>query len=202
GVEGGYRPMELDRREELAGFMAAREAELIAFRRDLHAHPETGYREYRTTSQVRQRLVAAGLRPLTLPKGTGLVVDVGNGPGGPGGPGGPADRPGVAPRAGPDALPLAGEKNVPGRAPRPDACPALGHDVHARGLLGAGLFLAELAAAGGLPGRVRLIFQPAEEVPGGALDVMAAGRIASVERIFALHCDPSLDVGKVGTRTG
>ena len=55
---------------------------------------------------------------------------------------------------------------------------------------------------GRCPGRVRLIFQPAEEVPGGALDVLAAGGIASVDRIFALHCDPRLDVGKVGTRTG
>jgi amidohydrolase len=74
--------------------------------------------------------------------------------------------------------------------------------VHTTLLLGAGLFLADQASAGTLPGRVRLIFQPAEEVPGGALDVMAAGGIASVDRVFALHCDPRLDVGKVGTRTG
>ena len=74
--------MELDLQEELAEFMAAREAELIAFRRDLHAHPETGYREYRTTRRVLERLALAGLRPLMLPKGTGLVVDVGDGPAG------------------------------------------------------------------------------------------------------------------------
>jgi amidohydrolase len=49
---------------------------------------------------------------------------------------------------------------------------------------------------------VRLIFQPAEEVAGGALDVMAAGGIASVDRIFGLHCDPRLDTGKVGVRSG
>jgi amidohydrolase len=53
-----------------------------------------------------------------------------------------------------------------------------------------------------LDGRVRLIFQPAEEVPGGALDVLAAGGIASADRIFALHCDPRLDLGKIGTRAG
>ena len=185
--------MELDLQEELAKFMATREAELIAFRRDLHAHPETGYREYRTTRRLLERLVAAGLRPLTLPKGTGLVVDVGDGP---------ADGPLVALRADLDALPMADEKNVPYRSTVPNACHACGHDVHTTVLLGAGLFLAGRAAARGLPGRVRLIFQPAEEVPGGALDVMAAGSIASVERIFALHCDPSLEVGKVGTRIG
>ena len=161
--------MELDLQEELAEFMAAREAELIAFRRDLHAHPETGYREYRTTRQVLERLAAAGLRPFTLPKGTGLVVDIGDGP---------ADGPVVALRADLDALPMPDEKHVPYRSTVPNACHACGHDVHTTVLLGTGLFLAGWAAARGLPGRVRLIFQPAEEVPGGALDVMAAGHIA------------------------
>src|SRR5262249_52935026 len=185
--------MELDLQEELAEFIAAREAELIAFRRDLHAHPETGYREYRTTRRVLERLAAAGLRPLTLPKGTGLVVDIGDGP---------ENGPVVALRADLDALPMPDEKNVPYRSTVPNACHACGHDVHATVLLGTALFLAARAAVQGLPGGVRLIFQPAEEVPGGALDVMAAGSITSVDRIFALHCDPSLDVGKVGTRTG
>ncbi len=91
--------MAFDLREELAGFMAAREAELIAFRRDLHAHPETGYREYRTTARVRERLASAGLRPLTLPKGTGLVADVGDGAGRRPGRGA-AGRPGRAAHAG------------------------------------------------------------------------------------------------------
>jgi amidohydrolase len=67
-------------------------------------------------------------------------------------------------------------------------------------LLGAAL---TLASAPRLPGRVRLIFQPAEEVqPGGALDVISADGLDDVERIFALHCDPRLEVGYVGTRTG
>jgi amidohydrolase len=185
--------MELGLREELAEFMAARDEELIAFRRDLHAHPETGYREYRTTARVLRRLELAGLRPVTLPKGTGLVVDVGD----------PSVAgPVVALRADLDALPMSDEKTVPYRSTVPNACHACGHDVHTTVLLGTGLFLAAHAAAVGLPGRVRLVFQPAEEIPGGALDVMAAGSIASVQRIFALHCDPSLDVGKVGTRTG
>src|SRR6266536_1965845 len=165
GRVGRHRKMELGLREELAEFMAAREEELIAFRRDLHAHPETGYREYRTTGRVRRRLV-------------------------------------LALRAGGGVLPMPDENTVPYRSTVPNACQACGHDVHTTVLLGTGLFLAAHAAAGGLPGRVRLVFQPAEEIPGGALDVMAAGSIASVQRIFALHCDPSLDVGKVGTRIG
>ena len=130
---------------------------------------------------------------MILPKGTGLVVDIGDPA---------ASGPVVALRADLDALPIGDEKNVPYRSTVPNACHACGHDVHTTILVGAGLFLARRAAAGLLHGRVRLIFQPAEEVPGGALDVLAAGGIASVDRIFALHCDPRLDVGKIGTRSG
>jgi amidohydrolase len=178
---------------ELDEFLAAHEAELIEFRRDLHAHPELGYHEHRTTRLVARRLAAAGLRPVILPKGTGMLVDIGTESGG-----GPL----VALRADLDALPISDEKQVPYRSTVPNVCHACGHDVHTAITLGAGLFLARHASAGRLRGRVRLIFQPAEEVPGGALDVLAAGGIASADRIFALHCDPRLDVGKLGTRVG
>jgi amidohydrolase len=179
----------------LDGFLSQYTGELVAFRRDLHAHPELGYHEHRTTRLVSSRLAGAGLRPSVLPKGTGLLADIGAGDG-------LARGPVIALRADLDALPVADEKNVPYRSTVRNACHACGHDVHTTILLGAGLFLARLAAAGELPGRVRLVFQPAEEVPGGALDVLAAGGIASVDRIFALHCDPRLDVGKVGLRAG
>jgi amidohydrolase len=187
------RMRERDLEGELDSFVEAHQAELIGFRRDLHAHPEIGYHEHRTTRQIAQRLSAAGLRPITLPKGTGLLVDIGD----------PASAgPVIALRADIDALPISDEKNVPYRSVNAGACHACGHDVHTSILVGAGLFLARRAAAGQLDGRVRLIFQPAEEVPGGALDVLAAGGIASADRIFALHCDPRLDVGKIGTRAG
>ena len=184
---------EHDLEGELDAFLSGHEPELIEFRRDLHAHPETGYHEYRTTRRIALRLEAAGLRPAILPKGTGLTVDIGQGP---------LHGPVVALRADIDALPINDEKDVPYRSVNRGACHACGHDVHTAILLGTGLFLARAAAARVLRGKVRLIFQPAEEVPGGAIDVMAAGGIASVDRIFALHCDPRLDVGKIGTRTG
>ncbi len=207
---------------ELGRFLADHEAELIAFRRDLHAHPELGYAEHRTTRRVALRLTAAGLRPVILPKGTGVLADIeppdppepagaGEGSAGTGSPGTggvepPAGRSGwpptVALRADLDALPMGDVKDVPYRSVVPGACHACGHDVHTTVLLGAGLFLAARASAGFLPGRVRLIFQPAEEVPGGALDVLAANGLASAGQIFALHCDPRLDVGKVGVRPG
>ena len=178
---------------ELDDFLAGHQAELIEFRRDLHAHPEIGYSEHRTTRRIALRLEAAGLRPSILPKGTGLIVDIGAGA---------PDEPVIALRADIDALPITDEKNVPYRSLTANACHACGHDVHTSILLGTGLFLARAAAAGALPGKVRLIFQPAEEVPGGALDVLAAGGISSVDRVFALHCDPKLDVGQIGTRVG
>jgi amidohydrolase len=176
---------------ELDAFLAGHQAELVDFRRDLHAHPEIGYHEHRTTRRIKLRLEAAGLRPIILPKGTGLLVDIGSG-----------TDPVVGLRADLDALPISDEKDVPYRSTVPGACHACGHDVHTTVLLGTGLVLARMAAAGALPGRVRLIFQPAEEVPCGATDVLAAGGIASVDRVFALHCDPRLDVGKIGTRVG
>jgi len=178
---------------DLDGFLLSHEAELIEFRRDLHANPETGYAEHRTTRRVALRLAAAGLRPVILPKGTGLLVDIGTDY---------SERSVVALRADLDALPMADEKSVPYASTVPGICHACGHDVHTTVLLGTGLFLAQQAAAGLLPGRIRLIFQPAEEIGTGALDVLAAGGIASVGRIFALHCDPRLDVGQLGVRSG
>ncbi|MEV5889984.1 M20 family metallopeptidase [Nonomuraea fuscirosea] len=178
-------------RGELDAFLAEMEQDLVAFRRDLHMHPELAFAEYRTTQRIAERLTAAGLTPSVLPRGTGLICDVGSG-----------DGPTIALRADIDALPLQDEKDVPYRSTVAGACHACGHDVHTTVLLGASLFLAQQAAAGLLPGRVRLIFQPAEELPGGALEVMAQGGISGVDRIFGLHCDPRVDVGQLGLRSG
>jgi amidohydrolase len=184
---------------DLDAFLAASEQDLIGFRRDLHANPEPGNAERRTTRLLAGRLAAAGLYPVVLPKETGLLVDIGisenQNPD-------VAERSVVALRADLDALPMADEKDVPYRSTVPGVCHACGHDVHTTMLLGTGLFLAGQAKAGLLPGRVRLIFQPAEELGTGAQDVIAAGGLQSVGRIFALHCDPRLDVGKLGVRSG
>ncbi|MGQ0842557.1 MAG: amidohydrolase [Sporichthyaceae bacterium] len=166
------------------------DAELRTVRRDLHAHPELARAEVRTTRVLLDRLRAAGLAPRALP-GTGLVCDLGAGPGL------------VALRADLDALPLPDLKAVPYRSTVPDVTHACGHDVHVATVLGAGLVLADLAAEGLLTGGVRLVFQPAEEVlPGGALDVINAGGLDGVDRILAVHCDPRLPVGRVGLKAG
>jgi amidohydrolase len=176
--------------EALDAFLARHETELIDFRRDLHAHPETACAEKRTTRLVADRLAGAGLRPVLLPETTGLYADLG------------PEGPRVALRADLDALPMDDEKRVPYRSTVRGACHACGHDAHTAALLGASLFLAERAAAGQLPGGVRLIFQPAEETAFGAKAVIAAGGLDSVSQAFALHCDPRLDVGRIGIRAG
>jgi amidohydrolase len=177
--------------EDFIARVKAYDDEMVAFRRDVHAHPELARAEIRTTRLIRERLEAAGLATRGLPGGTGLVCDIGEG------------DPAIGLRADLDALPLQDEKDVAYRSTVPGVCHACGHDVHTAVVLGAGLVLAGLAATGRLPGRVRLLFQPAEEImPGGALDMIRAGFVDDLDRIFALHCDPRADVGQVGLRVG
>ncbi|MGW3626044.1 amidohydrolase [Streptomyces sp. NPDC000880] len=185
-------------------------AELIAFRRDLHMHPELGNQEFRTTAAIKARLEQAGLAPRVLAIGTGLVCDIGTEKGerssDMGGEGRRAGgvRPLFAIRADIDALPIPDTKTgVPYRSTVPDRAHACGHDVHTTAVLGAGLVLAELDRQGLLPQPVRLIFQPAEEVlPGGAPDAIESGVLDGVGKIIAVHCDPRVDAGVIGLRSG
>jgi amidohydrolase len=168
--------------------------ELVAFRRDLHRHPEPGRQEFRTTAAVKARLERAGLRPRVLPGGTGLICDIGATD---------AARTRLALRADLDALPIQDMKRVEYRSTIPGMAHACGHDVHTTTVLGAGLVLAELEREGRLERPVRLIFQPAEEVmPGGALDAIKADALDGVGRILAVHCDPKVEVGRIGLRAG
>lgn len=167
--------------------------ELIELRRDLHAHPELAGNEVRTTTLVADRLIAAGIR-VRLLAGSGLVADIG--------PADPAYR--VALRADLDALPVAERTGLPFASLHEGVCHACGHDLHIAAVLGAGLALHKAVDSLAAQGTgVRLIFQPAEEViPGGAQEVIKAGGIEGVDAIFSIHCDPTLDVGRVGLRSG
>jgi amidohydrolase len=176
---------------ELDDFLAAHGEELVAFRRRLHAHPELSFQEHQTTAAVRERLALAGIESADLPTPTGLQVDLGSG-----------DGPVVLLRADIDALPMEDEKEVPYRSTVPGVCHACGHDVHTTILLGACLALHDAMADH--PGRLRLLFQPAEEIMpgGGAESLYRTSVLDDVTVAYALHCDPGLDVGHVGVRSG
>lgn len=171
------------------------ELEIIEFRRDIHANPEIARTEFRTTQRIAQRLRQEGLEPRML-NGTGLICDIGPDP----------VESGVqylALRADIDALPLPETTGLPFSSVHEGVSHSCGHDVHTSVVLGAGIVLARLAREGKLTRGVRLVFQPAEEVqPGGALDLLAQDVLEDVERIFAVHCEPKIDVGTVGTRIG
>jgi amidohydrolase len=172
----------------LDGYLNDALPELVGIRRDIHAHPELAWTESRTTALIMRSLAAAGISGTLLPSGTGVVAEVGTG-----------DRV-VALRADIDALPLREASGLPFASTVPGSCHACGHDVHTTALIGAAQ---ALSAAGNLPGRVRFIFQPAEEVmPGGSHDVIDAGLLEGVEKIFTIHCDPRLEVGRIGLRVG
>jgi len=174
----------------IRGSVAPILGELIDFRRDLHSHPELSHKEFRTTDRIVEALEAAGLQPKRL-ENTGAYVDIGDGP------------IGLALRADIDALPVLEETALPYASVNTGIAHACGHDIHTTVMLGAARVLAKLDAEGSLGGRIRVIFQPAEEVmPGGALSVIEQGVLSGVPRILALHCDPRVDVGQVGTRIG
>ncbi|MEO7260603.1 MAG: amidohydrolase [Jatrophihabitantaceae bacterium] len=169
-------------------WLSGHQAELVGWRRELHSHPEVGYSEHRTTELILTVLSSFGLAPKRLSIGTGVVCDIGPGP----------DF--VALRADIDALPLPDNKTVSYASQNAGVCHACGHDVHTAILLAVAGFLARSDELGG---SVRLIFQPAEErLPGGAEAAVSEGALKGVGQIFALHCDPKLNVGQIGLRVG
>jgi amidohydrolase len=171
------------------GWLDAHYDDVVAWRRHIHAHPELGRQEFGTTQFVASKLADAGLNPKVLPGGTGLVCDFG-----------PEHGQRIALRADMDALPMADRTGMPYASVVPNVSHACGHDAHTAVLLGTALVLSSVPE---LPVGVRLIFQAAEELmPGGAIDAIAAGAINGVSRVFALHCDPRLAVGRVALRAG
>jgi amidohydrolase len=175
-------------------WLAAHADDLIRWRRDLHAHPEIGYREHRTTDTIVSLLEGFGLTAKRLSIGTGVVCDLGVQASH------SLEPEIIALRADIDALPLPDVKQVPYASQNEGVCHACGHDAHTAILLGVAGVLSTIDE---LPGPVRLIFQPAEErMPGGAIAAADEGVLEGVNSIFALHCDPKLDAGSVGLRVG
>lgn len=154
-----------------------------------HRHPELSYEEIETTKRLRQDLEAADIRILDLPLKTGLVAEVGTG-----------KAPFIALRCDIDGLPIQEESGLDYASEHEGRMHACGHDFHISTVLGAAYLLKEQENE--LRGTVYLIFQPAEEAPGGARKVMATGVLKEVQAIFGLHTSPLYDVGTLGIREG
>ena len=167
------------------------EAQVIAWRRQIHAHPELGFAEHETSALVEQELKAAGVATTRI-VGTGVVGLI------------EGTRPGktLLLRADMDALPLEERSGEPFSSKVPGVMHACGHDAHTAMLLGAAVVLS--GERDRLAGKIKFVFQPAEEGPGGAKPMIEAGVLEhpAVDAAVMIHVLPLLETGVVGWRTG
>ncbi|WP_437730183.1 M20 metallopeptidase family protein [Sorangium sp. So ce1335] len=176
--------------DDLSRDVSLLDRDLVAVRRDLHRHPELGYAEVRTSHLVAERLRALGLSVRAGVAGTGVIADL------------EGERPGrtVLLRADMDALPVEEQSGHDFPSETRGVMHACGHDAHVSALLGAATLLSE--RKGRLAGKVRFVFQPAEELSGGALGMIEAGALDGVDEVFGAHVISPLPFGVVATRTG
>lgn len=162
---------------------------LVAFRRDLHQHPELSNEEFRTQEKIIEQLKIYDIEHYKI-AGTGVVGLIGN------------RGPVIGLRADIDALPIQEKNDVPYKSLTPGVMHACGHDVHTTILLGTGILLKAMEDE--LDCRIKLLFQPAEETTGGALPMIENGVLKNptVDYVFGLHVMPYLDVGHIEMRHG
>ena len=165
------------------------EQRLIETFRWLHRHPELALEERKTTAFIRNILLENGVRLLDTGLETGLIAVLGAGEG-----------PTVALRADIDALPVREETGLEYASENPGVMHACGHDFHTTAVLGAALLLKEKEPE--LPGTVKVVFQPAEEVNLGAAKMVATGLLDDVKLFLAGHTYPWYEAGTVGVRPG
>ncbi|WP_336777590.1 amidohydrolase [Pantoea sp. USHLN256] len=162
--------------------------QLVRWRRELHQHPELSDQEFATTERLTRWLQQLNVKLLPLALKTGVVAEIGHG------------EPLIALRADIDALPIDEQTDQPWRSQQPGVMHACGHDLHSSVMLGVAQQLKRIEAQ--LPGRVRILFQPAEEIFTGAKQLLAAGALNDVQAIFGLHNAPDLPTGTLRTRGG
>jgi len=164
---------------------------LIDLRRDIHAHPELGFKEHRTAARIADELRAAGLEVHEGIGGTGVVGVLRAGSG--------SRTLGL--RADMDALPIQEQTNLAWMSKTPGCFHGCGHDGHVAMLLGAAQYLARDP---GFSGTLHVIFQPAEEGLGGARKMIEDGLFDRFpcDRVYALHNWPDLPAGTIATRVG
>ncbi|KWW15487.1 MULTISPECIES: amidohydrolase [Peribacillus] len=166
------------------------ESRLIAIRRHLHQHPELSNEEFETTKSIRKWLGEEAIEIRQTGLKTGVFADIKGGKPGPT----------IAIRADIDALPIEEQTGLPFASKVKGVMHACGHDFHTAAVIGAAYLLKEYQPE--LSGTVRLLFQPAEELGGGAAYVIKDGQIDNVAAIIGLHNKPDLPVGTIGIKEG
>ncbi|MGV3129669.1 amidohydrolase [Staphylococcus simulans] len=162
--------------------------QLKQWRRLFHQHPEVSYQEYETTKRLKEILKAHDIKMVDYPLETGVVAEIGQG-----------DEI-VALRTDIDALPILEQVDSDITSQSKGAMHACGHDIHMASILGAALILKEKEAD--LPGRVRILFQAAEELGSGAQQMIDAGVLMGVKAVTGFHNDPTLKVGEFSIKAG
>ncbi|MFC6171643.1 amidohydrolase [Loigolactobacillus jiayinensis] len=176
---------------ELMARLDAAEAEMIAIRRHLHAHPELSFHEQKTAAYIKQFYQDLDCQVHDCGTGYGIVVDIDSG------------RPGpkLALRADFDALAVQEDNDLPFKSQNPGVMHACGHDAHTAYLLVLAKNL--IALKDQLRGSIRILHQPAEEVsPGGAKSMIAAGCLDGVDNVIGAHVMTSMATGTIGYHLG
>jgi amidohydrolase len=164
---------------------------LIEIRRHLHAHPELSGMEHQTSAYIAGVLSSCGLNVKEAVGKTGVVGElVGKG----------SDRRTLAIRTDMDALPIQEHLELDFVSANPGIMHACGHDVHATLGMGTAMVLSQLSD--NLPGNVRFLFQPAEEIALGAKWMVQDGAMKDVDAIYGVHVFPSIPARRVGIRYG
>jgi hippurate hydrolase len=176
---------------KLVPSIASAAEDLVRIRHELHAHPEIGFEEARTSALVAEKLASWGVEVHTGVGKTGVVGVI------------RGDRagPSVGLRADMDALPMEEVADVPYRSRRAGAFHGCGHDGHTTMLLGAAR---HLAASRRVPGQIVLVFQPSEETGAGARAMVADGLFDRFpcREIYAIHNAPEMPFGVVAAKPG
>lgn len=163
---------------------------LVQIRRSLHENPELAFEEYETTATLVQLLTEYNIQILPLPLQTGLVAEIGN----------ENEGPTIAIRADIDALPIQEETGLSYSSRNPNKMHACGHDFHAAAILGTAILLKKIEKE--LPGKVQIIFQPAEEIGKGALEIIKTNVLKDTKVIIGMHNKPDLPTGTIGIKEG
>ncbi len=174
--------------KELTGNLAPR---LIEIRRHIHAHPELSGQEHQTAAYVAGVLSSCGIQVKESIGKTGVIGDLR---------GNSQEERILAIRTDMDALPIQERTNLEFASRQPGIMHACGHDVHTTLGLGTAMVLSQLGES--LPGNMRFIFQPAEEIAQGAAWMVKDGAIDGVDAILGVHVFPSLPARSVGIRYG